>query len=183
MYIVFWCTSSGNCCSELLCKTWGEYFSDANGYRSDGAVDRLTTEYLSLVPFFGLSSLYRGNTFDGRCEVINAVMAVISLLVYCCCHTNDRRADAVAAYIAFATVILDLVKVYHMVTMESVDDYEIAVIISSILVVVCCCCACCMHAEIHGIIPALLVTIGTGIMEAFRDNNIDGKDGSGCPFI
>ena len=186
IYIVFWCISSGNCCSELLCKTWGEYFGDTNGCRSGGAVDRLTTKHLSLVPFFGLSSLYRGNVFDGYCEVINAVMAVISILACCCCHAV-RNTNVVAAYIAFVTVILDLAKVIHMAAMGSVDEYEIVVIIISILLIyLYCCCAASMRDEAYGIIPALLVTIATGILETFRDyytaaNN--DKDGSGCPFV
>ena len=32
---------------------------------------------------FRLSSLYKGNKFDGYCEVINAMMAVISILATC----------------------------------------------------------------------------------------------------
>ena len=137
------------------------------------------------MPFFGLSSLYRGNTFDGWCEVINAVMAVISLLTCCCCHI-DRGADDIAVCIVYVTVFLDLVKVYHMVAMESVDGYEIAVIISSILLILYCCCASCMRTRVYCTIPVLLVTIATGILETIRDyytaaNN--NKDGSGCPFI
>ena len=85
---------------------------DTNGCRSTGGVDRLTTEQLSLVPFFGLSSFYKGNKFDGCCEVINSVMAVISILA-CCCHT-DHHTNVVAEYIAAVTVILDLAKVFHM---------------------------------------------------------------------
>ena len=185
-YIVFWCISSGNCCSELLCKTWGEYFSDTNECRSGGAVDRLTTKYLSRVPFFGLSSLYRGNMFDGWCEVINAVMAVISLLTCCCCHT-DHRADRIAVCIAYVTAILDLAKFIHMAAMGSVDKYEIFVIIASILLI--CLyyrCASCMRSEAYGICAALVVTFGTGILETLRDlytAAYDEKDGNDCPFI
>ena len=77
--IVFCCISSGYGCSEVLCKTWYDYLWDINGCRSNGGVDRLTTTQLSCVPFIGFSSFYKGNIFDGCCEVINTVMAVISL--------------------------------------------------------------------------------------------------------
>ena len=184
--VVLWCISSGYCCSKLLCKTWGEYFFDSNGCRSIGAVDRFTTESLSLVPFFGLSSFYKGNMFDGFCEVINAVMAVISILACCCCHT-DRHTSVVARYIAVVIVVLDLAKVFHMAAAGSVDKYEIAVIITSILLIyLYCCCAGCTDAEVYGIIPALLVTIATGGLETLRDYYLarnNDKDGFDCPFI
>ena len=159
---------------------------DTNGCRSSGGVDRLTTEYLSLVPFLGLSSFYKGNKFDGYCELINAMMAVISILACCCCHT-DRHTSVVARYIAAVIVILDLAKVFHMAAIGSVDKYEIAVIITSILLIyLYCCCAGCTDAEVYGIIPALLVTIATGVLETLRDyysaTNND-KDGFDCPFI
>ena len=88
LYIVFWCISSGYCCSETLCKTWKDYFWDINGCRSIGGVDRLSTEYLSYVPFLGLSNFYKGNKFDGWCDLVNALMIVISILAACCCRTH-----------------------------------------------------------------------------------------------
>ena len=74
-----------------------------------------------------------------------------------------------------------------MAAIASVDKYEIVVIITSILLIyLYCCCVGCMDAEVYGIIPALLVTIATGVLETLRHcysaTNND-KDGFDCPII
>ena len=189
---MLWCINSGYCCSEVVCKTWEDYFSDISGCRSNGAVDRLTTEYLSLIPFSGLSNFYKGNKFDGWCEVVNAVMALIStlpLLAACCSgHARVMRsADDMAACFAFGTITLDLVKVFYMFAIGSADTYEIVImIISIILIYLYCCCVSSMRTEAYGIIPVALVTIATGALETFRDIYTavyNDKDGNDCPFI
>lgn len=181
--IVLWCINSGCCCSEIVCKTWEDYFSDTTGCRSNGAVDRLTTELMSLIPFSGLSNFYKGNKFDGWCEVINAVMAVISILAACSCHTHD--ADCIAAYIAIGTILLDFAKIIHMIAIGSADTYEIVIMITSIIFIYLYCCA--AGAKVYGINPAtLIVTIATGALETFRDiytAAYNDKDGNDCPFI
>ena len=159
------CISSGCCCSKTLCKTWDDYFDDLNGCRSVGAVDRVTTEVLSYVPFVGLSNFYMGNKFNGSCELVNAAMIIFSILAACCCHT-PRDTDCVAAYIALFTVILDLVKIIHMFTMGSADTYEIVLMIITIALI---CCVGSTHDEVYGIIPAILVTVVTGVLETARD--------------
>ena len=183
MCIVFWCINSGYCCSEIVCKTWKDYFSDINGCRSVGAVDRLTTEYLNLIPFIGLGNFYKGNKFDGWCEVINAVMVAISILAACSCHTHG--ADCIAAYIAIGTILLDLAKVIHMIAIESADTYEIIIMITSITFIYLYCC--CSGAKVYGINPAaLIVTIATGALETFGDIYTavhNDKYGNDCPFI
>lgn len=148
-------------------------------------MDRFTTEYLSFVPI-GLSNFYKGHKFDGWCEVINAVMAAISVLAACCCYTH-RNTDCIAAYIAIVTIILDLAKVIHMIANGSADVCEIVVMIASILLIyLYCCCVDHMRGEVYGIIPAALVTVATVALEAFRDiytAAYNDKDGSDCPFI
>ena len=122
---VFWCISSGYSCSKILCKTWHDYLGDINGYRSNGGVDHLTTKQLSCVPFIGMSSFYRGNIFNGCCEVINTIMAMISLLTMIClltplCYTRHIT-NGIAVCITFVTAILDLAKLVHMKAIGSVD--------------------------------------------------------------
>lgn len=140
------------------------------------------------MPFIGLSSFYKGNKFDGWCELINSAMTVISIIAACCCHTRDS--NCVAVYIAIITIVIELTKIFHMMTIGSADMYEIAIlIISIILVYLYCCCVDYnnnMHTEACGIIPAILVTLTTGALETFRDvytaANYD-NDGNDCPFI
>ena len=151
-----------------------------------GAVDRLSTEYLSYVPFLGLSNFYKGNKFDGWCELVNALMIVISTLAACCCHTHHIT-DGIAAYIAIFTIILDLAKVFHMIAIGSADTYEIIIMVISIaLFNLYCRYVECTRSEAYGIVPALLVTVATGALETFRDiytaTHYD-RDGNDCPFI
>ena len=40
--------------------------------QTNGGVDYLTAKQLGCVPFIRLSNFYKGNTFDGCCEVISA---------------------------------------------------------------------------------------------------------------
>ena len=141
---------------------------------------------MSFVPFLGLSNFYKGNKFDGYCELINAVMIIISILAACCCFTH-RIANCIAGYIAIVTVFLDLAKVFHMLVIGSADTYEIIIIVISIaLIYLYCCCMDRTHSEVHGIIPALFVTVATGTLETFRDiytaKNYD-RDGNDCPFV
>ena len=138
---------------------------------------------MSYVPFLGLSNFYKGNKFDGWCELINAVMIIISILAACyCCFTHHIIiANCIAGYIAMFTVILDLAKVFHMFAIGSADTYEIIIMVISIaLIYLYCCCVDRTHSEVYGIIPALLVTVATGALETFRDIYRDGND---CPFI
>ena len=75
----------------------------------------VTTKQLSCVPFnllHGLSSFSKGNIFDGCCEVINTVMAVISLSIPL--YYTRQINDDIAACNAGVTIILDLGKFYHI---------------------------------------------------------------------
>ena len=185
IYVVFCCISLGYGCSEVLCKTWYDYVWDINGCRSNGGVDRLTTKKLSCVPFIGFSSFYRGNIFDGCCEVINTVMAVVSLLTPLCCTRHIT--NGISVYIAVVTIILDLAKIYHIIIIGPVDMYEIVILIASyILFILYCRYLETTHVRVNGIILALLVTITTGIIETFRDAytaEYNSRDGSDCPFV
>ena len=183
---MFSCISSGCCCSKTLCETWSNYFSDLNGCRSIGAVDRVTTEVLSYVPFVGLSNFYMGYKFNGFCELFNAVMMIISILGACSCH--KRGSDAIGGYIGIFTVILDLVKIIHMFTMGSADTYEIVLMIISIALIYLYCSSCvdCTNDEAYCIILAIFVTVATGILETVRDVYVAAyydRDGNDCPFI
>ena len=184
--IVLSCIGSGCCCSEILCKTWSDYFGDINGCKSIGAVDRATTEVLSYVPFVGLSNFYMGYKFNGFCELVNAAMIIFSILAKCCCHTHCVT-NCIAGYITIFTVFLDLAKIIHMFIMGSADVYEIVLmIISIVLIYLYCCYVDCTRSEAYGIIPAILVTVATGILETARDVYAAAyydRDGNNCPFI
>ena len=154
-YVVLWCINSGYCCSKEICKTWGDYISNLNKYRTDGATDRLWTVYLS---FIGLSNLYIGNTFAGCCELANGIMALISMFAVNKCYDTfrqryDNDASSCAGIVGTVIVILDLAKAIHMFTTRSVEIIEITIMILSIMIV-------CMHCEendthrSHGIIIA-----------------------------
>ena len=168
-----------------MCKTWDDYIEDLNGCRSNGGVDRLTTKQLSCVPFIGLSSFYKGNTFDGCCEVINAVMTVIAILTPFC--YPRRTTDGIGVCISVVTVVLDLVKIVHMITIRSVDGWEIFVmVVTLVLFNLYCWYVDTTHVRVYVIIPALLITFATGTIETFRDFYTaahDDRDGSDCPFI
>ena len=176
---MFWCISSGYSCSKILCKTWSDYYQDSDGCRSNGAVDRSTTECLSFVPFVGLSNFYKGNKFDGWCELLNTAMIIVSILT--CCGGVHHTSNCIAVCIAYGTVFLDLAKVFHMIVIGSPDAYEIIIIITSILLLCLCCCC-----ENSMIIPAALTTTVIGILAILRDiysaYHAD-KDGIDCPFV
>ena len=76
------------------------------------------------MPFFGLSTFYKGNKFDGYCELINAVKAVTSILACCCCHT-DRHTNVVAGYIAALTVILDLARFFIWLLLDQLTNMKL----------------------------------------------------------
>ena len=61
--IVLWCVSSGHSCGKEVCKTWNEYFDNLHKCRTNGAVDFLTTFFLSFIPFTGLNNFYKGDLF------------------------------------------------------------------------------------------------------------------------
>ena len=183
VHIVFWSISSGYCCSEALCKTWSDYFGDFDGCRSFGAVDRVSTKYLSFIPFLGLSNFYKDNKFDGSCELINALMTVISILAACYCH--HRGTNCVVGYIIIFTVILDIIKVVYMIGMGSPDICEIIIIVVSIALICRYCYLDCTGGTC-GITPALLITVATVVLETSRDIYTAAyydKDGNDCPFI
>ena len=124
--------------------------------------------------------------FDGFCEVINAVMVVISILASLC-HADRITKDCIAAKIAAVTVIFHLAKFFHMAVLGSFDKCEIVVVVMSILLIYLYYrCTSSMRAEVHGIIPALLVTVATGVLETIRDiytAAYNDKDGGDCPFV
>ena len=112
-------------------------------------------------------------------------MIIISTLAACCCCTHDHRiTNGISGYIAVFTVFLDLAKVFHMVAIGSADTYEIIISVISIALIYLYCYR--THSEVHGIIPALLVTFATGALETFRDIYTAAyydRDGNDCPFV
>ena len=185
--IVFWCISLGCCCSKISCQSWIDYFSDLHECRSNGAVDRVTTEYLSYVPLFGFSNFYKGNKFTGWCQLVNGVMTVIIILATCYWHTHRVITDTIAVYISMFTIFLDLAKIIHLIAIGSADMHEITLTVISIVVICLCCCGL-DHTrhEKFAIIPALLVTIITATLETLRDiytAAYHDRDGNDCPFI
>ena len=184
-----WCISSGYSCSKEICKTWGDYIDDLNECRSKGATDRLTTGYLSILSFIGLSNFYMGNIFAGCCELANGIMALISVITICICYDSyegyDNKASCVARKFGMWIAILNLAKAIHMVATGSVEATEVAVMIISTIIV-------CMHCaenethRPHGITITLLITIVTGVLETIRDVyavKYYDRDGYGCPFV
>ena len=185
-----WCINPGYCCSKETCKTWGDYISNLNKCRTNGATDRLTTAYLSFVSFIGLSNFYVGKIFAGCCELANGIMALISIFAINNCYDTfrnryDTDATSCAQMISAGILILDLAKAIHMLTTGSVEIVEITIMILSIMIVY-------MHCEenntcrSHGIIVTLQITILTAVLETIRDiyaaKHYD-KDGYGCPFV
>jgi len=184
-----WCINSGHCCSEEICRSWGDYISDVNKCRTNGAVDRLTTFWLSIIPFNGLNNFYKGKIFDGWCELADGILALISIIAISNCYDSYRNrfnedASSVAAFVGMGIAILDLVKAIYMVATGSVETTEIFTIIISLMIV-------CIHCqendtrEHHGIVTAFIITIITGVLETIRDvyTTIYDRDGYGCPFV
>ena len=111
--------------------------------------------------------------FDGWCELINAVMAVVSIIATCCyCDNqsgfNANDASCVAGCICYATVFLDIAKIYYMLYTGPVDCYEYLIILVSV-VMLCCVSNSSNHNQTDGIVLALLVTVVTVVLEAVRD--------------
>ena len=131
---------------------------------------------MNCIPFFGLRNFHKGYNFEGYCEAFNALMAVISILTTICYQDDNtdcstKAASSVAAFIAFATVILHIVKIYFMYYIGSVDCYEILIIILSVAIF--CCGANSNNGQTHGIILASFITIITVALDAIRDVGID----------
>ena len=113
--------------------------------RTTGAVDCLTTFFLSFIPFTGLNNFYRRDPFNGFCELMNGIMMIMSIIVLCIYHNPHVRrynydASFWAVVIGVVIAFLDLVKVMQMIDDNgSVDKCEIFVIMISIVIVLAHC--------------------------------------------
>ena len=112
-------------------------------------------------------------------------MAVITILTpFCYPH---RTTDGIGVCIGVVTVVLDLIKIVHMITISSVDGWEVLIMVATLVL----CNLYCWYVDttrvrVYAIIPALLITFATGTIETFRDfyaAAYDDRDGSDCPFI
>lgn len=184
---VFWCINSGYCSGI----PWKPSDLDIFACRSLGAGDHLTAKHLSCV-YFGLSTLYKGNTFDGCCELFNSVMTIITifavLATVCCCFHIQKATNCIAAYVGSLTAFLDVVKVIHMIFfIGAADTYEIVIIMVSVLLIYLYCLgADCLKYEVYAIIPVLLIQIITVVLETSRDACMathHDSDGNDCPLI
>ena len=189
IYIVLWCVSSGYSCGKEVCKTWNEYFDNFHECRTNGAVDRLTTFFLSFIPFLGLNNFYRGDPVIGFCELINGITMVISITALCNCHNpNARRynheASLIAIVVGIVIAFLDILKVMHIIMVYengSIDIFEIIILIISIAIIW----GHCVQQE-YPIVCAFNVSIATGLLELLKDivtAIFYSKDGNGCPFV
>ena len=192
MYVVMWCINSGYCCSDskTLCKTWDDYINDLNLCRTNGPVDYFTTSFLSILSCFGLSSFYIGNYFTGVCELVNGIMALMSIFASCFCYNSwrnqhDNNATSTALLVGIVIAILDIAKVLYMANTGSVEIIEIIVMIISIIIV----CTHCTENDTnrcHGIITTLFITMMTAVLETIRNIYAVqhyGRDGNGCPLV
>ena len=192
---MLWCITSGYCCSEEICKTWGEYIRNLNNCRTNGATNRIITGCLSILSLFGLSNFYTGYSITGIFELVNGIMMLISISAYNICYDGNKRrhdndASSCAQIVGTGIVILDLAKIIHIIYLlntGSVEIIEIIVIILSIVTV-------CMHCDesntyrgrSHGIVVTSQITSLTTILEVFRNMYVAryyDTDGNGCLFV
>ena len=151
--ISFVCVNLDYCCSKDTCKTWDDYINDLNKCRTNGAVDRLTATFLSFLSCFGLSNFYMGNPVAGIFEIINSIMALISIFAICVCYDSsknkhDSNATFTALIVGTGIAILDLAKFMHMAATGSIESIEITVMITSIIIV-------CIHCTEIDVIASL----------------------------
>ena len=169
----------------MLCNTWKNNFLDLNKCKLNVPVDYLNTENWYYILLFGGSNFCGDKKFNGWCEIVNGIMIIASIIAKWCCHSNSATEvqSCTAVCIASVTIILDLLKFLYMVFIGPFDGYEVVIIIISLLFIRCTCEEL-EYRNVCSIIPVLLVTIITGVLETYRDVHFytTNKSGRECFF-
>ena len=150
----------------MICNIWKDNFLTEK-CRLNVPVDHLNRNNWYYMLLCGGRNFCKDDTFNGWCELVNGILIIVSIFATCCCHGTDFQ-SFLSSLVAVVTIILDIVKLIYMGfnVNGSTDQYEVYIIILSLLILIV---YCYNHSKIRGIIPVLLVTIITGILETYRD--------------
>ena len=184
-------------CDLKLCKDVNDYIKNADDCRGTAAaVYRSTTQALSIIPLSGINKIYSGNYFDAVFEVLEGVIALISIFYCCCCCCNfddvckddDHPLLAWGTILSFLLAFIDVVRyVISEASIESFQLYEFSLMITSIVIfLVFFCCGFHSANKSCWIASFILNVIAVGLMEMIRDiymATISDSDGNGCPFV
>jgi len=180
-------------CDLKLCKDLSDYIKNADDCRGTAAVYRSYTQVLSMIPLpaAGISKIYSGNYFDAVFEILEDVIALLSICHCCClCDTRNVDDDPLLACGAFWSFLLAVINVVRYVICQALTEsyqlsYELSLMITSLAIsLVFCCCGCANNR--CWIASLILNVIAVGLMEMIRDfymATYSDTDGNGCPFV
>lgn len=156
--------------------------SDDTQNCTEGNIKRSTLFAVSLIPL-GFGKFYSGYYFNGLFELVQGLIAIISVLVwyYCCKRPKVKWLSDIL--LTLGLFLCYAIEVTHMICSKQFELFYIIMLVISLTLTFAlrCCCCCCndLITVIVTISTMCLLTVGDAfVVQFFKE-----VDGHGCLLI
>ena len=176
-------------CDLKSCRSVDDYIKNLDNCRGTAAVYRYFAVGLSVIPLTGISNFYSGNIFDGAFELVEGLVALISICCCCVYCFNEDQCDdnPLLFFWSFLLATINIVRciICALSTNSFEFSYELSLaMVTAVISIILCCCGC---AEKRCVIASVIVNvIVVVLMEMIKDFYMavtNENDGNGCPII